>query len=385
MILRVFGTTLRVVPGLPGRFAGEPLEPLSVSSKGRPRWVMFAVFGGISLPLAGNRWWNPRAKGGTAMRRWITALIVVGMGGAGVVAASPAAFAANPACLVVDTNSNQSFPGVQAAVDAAVADDTLFVKGSCTSRFTVIDKSLTVTGQSNGGIKTGTLDAGGSGAVLFIRNAVTVTFNTLVIRGGNDGGINNINGTVILNGSSVTGNTVEGSGGGGGIISGGTVILNDSTVTGNTATFGALGGGIENVLGTVTLNGNSSVTGNGNIATGAGGGIYNAGGTVTLNDSSSVTGNTASFGGGIWTDQGTVTLNDHSTVAKNTALATGGGGIFNDGTVTLNDNSTVTGNTANNNEGGGIYTRFGTLNGAVPGIGGNVFGNIPDDLFNCGC
>src|SRR6185437_14452401 len=115
------------------------------------------------LPASASTGWRPvmesRNRGGTAMRRWITALIVLGTAGAGVVTAAPAAVAASPGCLVVDTNSNQSYPSSQAAVSAAAAGDTLFVKGTCTG-LTVIPTSLTsltITGQSNGGTKTATL------------------------------------------------------------------------------------------------------------------------------------------------------------------------------------------------------------------------------------
>lgn len=83
------------------------------------------------------------------------------MGGAGVVAAAPAAMAANPSCLVVDTPSDQSYSSLQTAVDAAAAGDTLFVKGTCTGATTISTDDLTITGQSNGGAKTATLDAAG--------------------------------------------------------------------------------------------------------------------------------------------------------------------------------------------------------------------------------
>jgi len=260
------------------------------------------------------------------MRRWITALIVLGMAGAGVATAAPAAVAANPSCLVVDTPSDQSYPSLQAAVNAAAAGDTLFVKGTCTGE-TDIRTSLTITGQSNGGTKTATLDAAGADEAIFIFGDITVTLNTLIITNAAISGILN-------DGLSVT--------------------LNNSTVTG-TAT-------------TTPPNPRSS-----------GGGIANYGDTVTLNNSSVTGNNTGFFGGGI-ENRGTLTLNGNSTVTGNTAFD--GGGIANDGgTTTLNGSSTVTGNTASD-DGGGIYNSCGTLNGAVPGTGGNVFGNTPDDIVS---
>jgi hypothetical protein len=209
------------------------------------------------------------------MRRWLTALVVAGLAGSAVAGAAPAASAATPGCLVVDTNSNQSYTSLQDAVNAAAPGDTLFVKRTCTG-VTDITKSLTITGHSNGGQKTATLNGGAqngveSGPVLTIEPGVTVTLNTLVITNGDagqGGGIFNFEGTVTLNGSTVTGN------------------------------FGGDGGGIFNFEGTLTLN-NSTITGNTSLD---GGGIWSSRGMVTLAGSSTVTGNTASappLGGGI--------------------------------------------------------------------------------------
>jgi len=280
------------------------------------------------------------------MRRWITALIMAGMAGAGVVAAAPAAVAASPSCLVLDTNSNQSYPDLSGAVAAAAAGDTLLVKGTCPGGAT-ITTSLTITG--NAGAKTATLDD----PHLLIVRGITVTMNNLVLNGGSGPAVNN-EGTVTLNGVSVTNSTV-------GI---------------------GVGGPVFNEFGTMTLN-NSMVSGNANF-TDDGGGIYSSGGRLTLNRST-VTGNTdgAHFGGGIGIDEdGTATLNN-SSVTNNTGPFGGGIGIEPGASVTLN-HSTVTGNTATKGEGGGIYNHCGTLNGAVSGTGpgGNVYNNTPDDIFN---
>jgi hypothetical protein len=352
----------------------------------KPFWRVSAaclIYGYPRQPaLAGGRWWNPGTEGGTAMRRWITALTVLGTAGAGVVAAAPAAVAANPGCLVVDTNSNQSYPSSQAAVSAAAAGDTLFVKGTCTG-LTVIPTSLaslTITGQSNGGTKTATL------AGRLVIDSVTVTLNDLVFTNSPNagGGIFARLATVTLNDSTVT-NTKFGTG-----IenASGTVTLNDSTVTDNTAGQRSTPGGIENINGTLILNGNSSVAGN----TGdTGGGIENGGAKATLimNGSSTVTGNTVTGdGGGIFNVGGTVIMNDSSSITGNTNPNVFGGGIDNlAGTVTLNDSSSITGNVAGTpgiitGQGGGIYNDCGTLNGAIapPAADANVFGNSPDNI-----
>jgi putative cofactor-binding repeat protein len=109
--------------------------------------------------------------------------------------------------LVVDTNSDQSYTSLQDAVTAAAPGDALFVKGTCTGA-TTIGENLTITGQSNGGNGTATLNGGGSRThgVLQI-NSATVTLNTLIITGGRGGGIYNFDGTATLNdSSSITGN-----------------------------------------------------------------------------------------------------------------------------------------------------------------------------------
>ena len=314
------------------------------------------------------------------MRRWITALILAGIAGAGVVAAAPAAVAANPGCLVVDTNSNHSYPSLQAAVDAAAAGDTLFVKGTCTG-ITEIEKSLTITGQSNGGTMTATL-----AGVLGI-DSVTVTLNNLVITnsGTFGGSIFARLATLTLNHTTVA--TTPGIFGGGIENASGMVTLNDSTVTGNTAAQPDFAGGINNIDGTLILNGSSRVAGN----TGTFGGIQNSGtgrATLIMNGSSTVTGNTAAVdGGGIFNNGGTVTMNDSSSITGNTATGEFGGGIDNGGgTVTMNGSSSITGNTAGGNgvtgEGGGIFNQCGTLNGAVapPAAGANVYNNTPDNI-----
>jgi hypothetical protein len=230
-------------------------------------------------------------------------------------------------CLVMDTNSNHSFPALQDAVDAAAAGDTLIVEGTCTGT-TTIGKGLTLTGQQPGGSAAPTLNGGGQGSVVTFDNGVTVTINTLTITGGSGGHKYSGGGSTF---------------GGGILVFNATVTLNDTSITGNTATEG---GGIDNG-GTVTLNGTSSITGN--TAT-LGGGISNENGSVMTLNGTSITGNSADLGGGIFNDQGSVTLNGASSITVNTAIE-GGGGIYEQGgPVTLNDTSSVTGNTPDNCE-----------------------------------
>ncbi|MFF9360789.1 hypothetical protein [Streptomyces griseoluteus] len=219
----------------------------------------------------------------------------------------------------------------------------------------------------------------GGGSALTLNNS-RLTSNTADTFGG---AIDNDNGTVSVNSSTLYNNTARA--GGAVFVSpfggSGTATVDRSSITGNHAA--TLAGGIAAAVGTrVTLTstqlssndvtgtnaqgggiaqaGNmtlkrSTVIGNTISGTNAqGGGIYNTGGgTVQLTDSP-VTGNTAngtnSRGGGIFnTGSGTVALN-RSPVIRNRALGTGadGGGIFNaGGTVTLIA-SPVVGNQPNN-------------------------------------
>jgi len=128
-------------------------------------------------------------------------------------------------------------------------------------------------------------------------------------------------GTLTLNNSTVSGNSISGNGGG--IYNGGTLTLINSTVSGNTSYF-------------------------------SGGGIYNeATGTLTLNNST-VSGNLADTGGGISNDGGTLRL-INNTISDNIARGPGGG-ILNGGAGAQMEMifCTIYGNTSNES-GGGIW------------------------------
>ena len=200
-----------------------------------------------------------------------------------------------------------------------------------------------------------------------------LSLTNVTITGGsadNGGGIENVDGTVTLNFSTVTRNTATDAGGG---IASATFVpssvakltLNFSRVTDNSQTAGPAspnslgGGGIASILGKVTLNA-SQVSGNtamGFVGGGIANGDYiNFSGTssfLTLNNSR-VTGNTApnAGGGGIQNLLGTVTVN-HSQVNGNTSLNGGGissgngnGGIPPGTSHLILNNSQVNGNTA---------------------------------------
>jgi predicted outer membrane repeat protein len=147
-----------------------------------------------------------------------------------------------------------------------------------------------------------------------------------------------INETAIENGSAV--NITDGGWrAGGAIFNRQTLILNNSSISGNTA---QLGGGIINFGATTTLN-NCIVSRNTSFS-GLGGGIYAENTTLTLNNSI-VSKNNAGVGGGIGTNLATLTLLN-TTVSENTATNNAGGELYNSrGPATLT-NSTFSNNTA---------------------------------------
>ncbi len=197
--------------------------------------------------------------------------------------------------------------------------------------------------------------------ILMVTGSGNLTLQGLTITGGNTsgpgGGIFNLEGTLILNHSRVTGNASAGGmmSAGGGIASGtmgtgpvGTAVLNFSSVDHNTTSGSA--GGILNHAGTLilnasTVNGNTAAGGGGGIASGTGGN-GGPGASQLFVNFSQVNGNTSNGGpmagaGGI-SNGGTAAIKA-SVVAGNTAPGAAGGGILNHGVMTISL-SQVTGN-----------------------------------------
>jgi len=151
------------------------------------------------------------------------------------------------------------------------------------------------------------------------------------------GGIYN-SGTMIINDSTIRGNSSETTDEyGAGISNAGTLVVNRSTISGNSTAFAsyAYGGGLYN-SGETTIN-NSTIYGNGSGAGLDGGGIYNAG-TISFT-SSTISSNTADGGGGILADR-TATL-ENTIVADNLggncfgAITSAGYNMSSDGTCNL--------------------------------------------------
>ncbi|MCI5166055.1 MAG: hypothetical protein D3903_08135, partial [Candidatus Electrothrix sp. GM3_4] len=199
----------------------------------------------------------------------------------------------------------------------------------------------------------------GDWSVLRIMSGGNLILNKAVVTGGNctgscwaDGGIYAESATVILNSTTVSGNTAND---GGGIYAWSSIVtLTNSTVNDNAAS--EFGGGISAGESTVTLN-NTTVSGN--TTNYAGGGIDAYSSTVTLINST-VNGNTASDdGGGVSAWSSTITLRN-TTISGNTAGQHGGGiSVYDDAIVTLT-NSTISDNSASQ-YGGGIYAWSSTV------------------------
>jgi hypothetical protein len=252
----------------------------------------------------------------------------------------------------------------------------------------VISNTAAVAG---GGIASATFDPSSVARLTLNNSEVTGNNQTLSSEESDSalggGGILNILGTVILNGSGVDTNTAMGFVGGGIAngdymnFSGGTtsfLTLNNSHVNDNNAPNAGGGGGIQNLLGSVTLNSSevdrNTAPNGGGISSGNGG--FPSGSHLVLNKSE-VDGNTASVapgegppiaGGGI-ANGGEAVLNS-SEVDNNTASHVSGAGIVNHGAMILNK-SEVNGNTAAGS--GPLASGGGIINGqGPPGTGDTI-------------
>jgi predicted outer membrane repeat protein len=253
--------------------------------------------------------------------------------------------------------------------------------------------AVTLTGGPGSAITLDGGTAGGNGGGILVDNSSTVlTLNFVQVvsnsAGGSGGGIYSA-GSVILNGSSVSGNRASNGFGGGIVVQLGTVSLNDgSHVNDNTAKDV---GGIEvdnvpqppdnavSVTGGSTVNGNSSTAtvnpfagdfGGGGIAVELFGNVYVSASQVSDNHTVGM------YSGGIVVALGSVTVTDGSQVDGNTNNGPGGGIAANFlGTVTVSGGSQVDGNTGGA-IGGGIVNFAGPLGGVVVTGGSQVDDNV---------
>lgn len=124
------------------------------------------------------------------------------------------------------------------------------------------------------------------------------------ITGNTDGGVFvGSNRTFTMNGGSITGNTVTGSGGGVYVASGAEFTMNGGEITGNTSS--SYGGGVYVCNGAKFTMTDGSITGNAassNENKSYGGGVYVQKDAIKFTmTGGSITGNKAKYGGGVWT------------------------------------------------------------------------------------
>jgi len=235
----------------------------------------------------------------------------------------------------------------------------------------VIDNSVILDGEGKL-----TVDGNTGHRVFSVAAGVAATLMNVTVTGGADvlvgGGILN-EGTLMLTGSTITGNTAN-RGGGVANQSTGTLTVTNCTVSENTG--GAFAGGLRNVgLAEVF-----DTTVSNNTATQNSGGVANRPGATMTLIRTTVEGNIAGVTSGGLGNNGTLTV-INTTVSGNEAGETGGG-ITNNGTLTL-VSTTVSGNAApvggaNILNGGAVSARNVIIDGQCQGpplidsLGGNI-------------
>jgi CSLREA domain-containing protein len=178
--------------------------------------------------------------------------------------------------------------------------------------------------------------------------------------------------TTMITGTTISGNAVPGEGGAIWHECGSTMTIEDSMLSGNSSTNDD-GGGIHNEEALVINN--TTITGN--TAAFDGGGIYSFGDVTITN--STLSANTG-FGGGGMKNEGDVSMTN-VTVSGNTATDSDGGGLghSSDGGTASLTNVTIVDNTSAFT-GDGIYNDFGTVtlkNTLVASNGDNNCGGQP--------
>jgi hypothetical protein len=130
------------------------------------------------------------------------------------------------------------------------------------------------------------------------------------------------------------GSTVRDNNSRGVLVDGGTLIMNGGTITRNTLPAGQPGAGVALFNhATFEMRGNSTISSNGTTALGSGGGVYVSRGSSFIMTNGTISGNTSHQGGGIYLD---------STIREEAVSFTMNGG-------TIRDN-------VSNRDGGGVYS-----------------------------
>ncbi|HEX6677524.1 MAG TPA: right-handed parallel beta-helix repeat-containing protein [Actinomycetes bacterium] len=229
----------------------------------------------------------------------------------------------------------QDFPTIQAAIDAAVAGDTVSVSpGTYVERIDYQQKAITV--ESTDGPATTIIDGNQAGGVVRI--------------------VANAGETPVLRGFTIRNGTDPFFGDGAGIsTTGGPALIEGNRVTGNA---GCAGSGIAAEFSSATIRGNvvsgnhpsgcSGGTGGGGILIGGDGTVKVLGNTITGNATAADGGGISLFAAGTPTISGNVISGNTAEVGRN-----GGGISLLNASDALITNNFISGNTGA--EGGGIY------------------------------
>ncbi len=195
-------------------------------------------------------------------------------------------------------------------------------------------------------------NAGDNGGAIWNSGMLVVNNSTLSGNAANYGGAiysDNPASSEAISNTIISGNSAFKSGGAFDIY-GGSMIINNSTISGNSVNDSnlGLGGAIHNYGGTITINRSTIVN---NTSAFYGGAIYQEDGSTTINNST-FSGNSALQIGGIMDNGGTLTVN-YSTIAGNSSTAEGQNGVF-----TYNPpfaTTTITSSIVANNPGGNCF------------------------------
>ena len=247
-----------------------------------------------------------------------------------------------------------------AGENSNIAGGAIYNLGTETINNSEISNNITQ-GGANTNIKGGAIFNNGTLEL----NSSTISDNTIETNGTGEGGAiyNNTNGTITINDSNITNNKISAStqtAEGGAIYNNGTLELNSSTVSDNTIETNGSGEGgaiYNNTNGTITIK-NSNIANN-KISTSAqnseGGGIYNSGNIIIEN--SNFENNLTSNGekNDIYNNNGTISFTGEGTTNILSGIS-GTGKITKEGTGILNLGGT------NNNYNGDFNFEQGTLN-----------------------
>ncbi len=235
----------------------------------------------------------------------------------------------------------------QAVLDVCPGGTIVFDMSQVTSPITLtsgellIDKDLTIQGPG-ANILTVMRSASASDFRVFELNGAgagpTVNISGLTVSGGkatgnapagHGGAILQVNGTLTIRDSLISGNAADADGGG--VFGGGTLNVRRSTIGGNNA--GRHGGGIEAQGNTTVVN--STVVNNSAQQEGGGIGTSDAAADINVNvESSTISGNTAANGGGFYLKATPNKYNFKSTILSGNTASVNGNDAENSGTLT---------------------------------------------------